>query len=90
MINGFLGRVLCCLLPLALVGLFGIGIGGYGLITGKGGSRIDSMGQKVGRANPLQTRVVGFFGLAAGFMFIMIAIAMGVALALSEFGGVTP
>ncbi len=52
MINGFLGRVLCCLLPLGLVGLFGIGIGGYGLITGKGGSRIDSMGQKSRSGEP--------------------------------------
>ena len=62
MINGFLGRVLCCLLPLALVGLFGMGIGSYGLITGKGGSRVGSMGQRVDRATLLQTRVVGFLG----------------------------
>jgi hypothetical protein len=77
--------VMCCLGPLALVGLGALGLSVYALVTGQGGALVRRDGTKVA-AGAGSTRVMAVIGIVAGLFFICLAASLAVPVLLLLLG----
>lgn len=81
-------RFACCVGPLVILGLAVMAFSTFTLITGKGGSWRDSMGNKRAQGSPTTTRILSIIGLIVGFMIACIGGAAGFALVFYTMSGV--
>jgi len=78
--------LVCCVVPMALTGVFAVGLSGYALVTGQGGAWVDRMGNKA-PANPAATRLVAIIGLIVGFFVLCLAASIGAAASMGILSG---